>query len=82
MKKFSTPIILGVLCVIAVASVLYVAPYLKESSSPTQTARKSLNEMSLEEIVAEAKKEERVDSVGMPDSWANWGETWKDIERT
>lgn len=38
--------------------------------------------MSLEEIVAEAKKEERVDSVGMPDSWANWGETWKDIERT
>ena len=82
MKKFSTPLILGVLCVIAVASVLYVAPYLKESSSPTQTARKSLNEMSLEEIVAEAKKEERVDSVGMPDSWANWGETWKDIERT
>ena len=82
MKKFSTPIILGVLCVIAVASVLYVAPYLKESSSPTQTARKSLNEMSLEEIVAEAKKEERVDSVGMPDSWANWGETWKDIEKT
>ena len=82
MKKFSTPLILGVLCVIAVASVLYVAPYLKESSSPTQTARKSLNEMSLEEIVAEAKKEERVDSVGMPDSWANWGETWKDIEKT
>ena len=82
MKKSSTPLILGVLCVIAVASVLYVAPYLKESSSPTQTARKSLNEMSLEEIVAEAKKEERVDSVGMPDSWANWGETWKDIERT
>ena len=52
MKKFSTPLILGVLSVIAVASMLYVAPYLKEGSSPTQTARKNLNEMSLDEIVA------------------------------
>lgn len=80
MKKSSTPLILGTLCVIVVAIALFITSFPKWSSSPTQTNQKNLNEMSLEEIVAEAKKEERVDSVGMPDSWANWGETWKDIE--
>ena len=31
-----------------------------------------LNSMTLEQIAEEAKKEGRVDSVGMPDAWANW----------
>lgn len=39
-----------------------------------------LNRMSVEEILAEAKKEGRVDSVGMPDTWANWGETWEELK--
>ena len=82
MKKSSTPLIVGALCIIAVASVLYIAPLFKGESSPTQTSQRNLNEMNLEEIITEAKKEGRVDSVGMPDSWANWGETWKDIEGT
>lgn len=38
-----------------------------------------LNSMSLDQIVAEAKKEGQLNTVGMPDSWANWGETWKEI---
>lgn len=35
---------------------------------------------SLEEIVSLAKQEGRIVSVGMPDTWANWKDTWKDLE--
>lgn len=35
--------------------------------------------MTLEEITAAAKSEGEVNSVGMPDAWANWAGTWKDI---
>lgn len=38
-----------------------------------------LNALSVEEITAKAKEEGEVNSVGMPDTWANWGETWADI---
>lgn len=38
-------------------------------------------ELSLEELVAKARQEGRVDSVGMPDTWANWRETWADLQR-
>lgn len=31
-----------------------------------------LNSLTLDQITEEAKKEGRVDSVGMPDNWANW----------
>ena len=36
-----------------------------------------LNSYTLEEIIAKAKEEGHVESVGMPDSWANWGESWQ-----
>jgi len=39
-----------------------------------------LNSVSLDKIISEAKKEGRVESVGMPDAWANWGETWAGIK--
>ncbi len=39
----------------------------------------NLNELSVEEIVEAAKEEGEVHSVGMPDSWANWEETWDDL---
>ncbi|MCA1054393.1 ABC transporter substrate-binding protein [Rossellomorea aquimaris] len=35
--------------------------------------------LSMEQIEKKAKEEGEVNSVGMPDSWANWGQTWKDI---
>lgn len=38
------------------------------------------NSMSLDEIIAQAQEEGEVNSVGMPDTWANWVETWKDLE--
>ncbi|MDD7363567.1 MAG: ABC transporter substrate-binding protein [Peptoniphilus sp.] len=39
-----------------------------------------LASLSVEDLEAKAKEEGEVHSVGMPDSWANWEETWKDIE--
>ena len=33
-----------------------------------------------EALIAAAKKEGRVNSLGMPDSWANWKETWADLK--
>ena len=33
----------------------------------------------VDDLIAAARKEGAVNSVGMPDDWANWGATWKDI---
>lgn len=41
-----------------------------------------LNAMSLSDIEKKAKTEGEIKSVGMPDSWANWGESWSDIAKT
>lgn len=41
-----------------------------------------LNSYSLDEIIAKAKEEGHVESVGMPDSWANWGDSWKGLTET
>lgn len=73
MKRFCAAILLGAVCLTSM---------LTGCSSDTQTAQVNLNDMSLEQIIAEAQKEGRVDSVGMPDSWANWVETWQDIKGT
>ena len=41
-----------------------------------------LNSKSLDDIIADAKEEGRVESVGMPDSWANWGLMWEAMNET
>lgn len=38
------------------------------------------NAMSLDELVAAAQEEGKVNSVGMPDTWANWVETWTELK--
>ena len=37
--------------------------------------------MSIDEIVENAKKDEKIESVGMPDTWANWKDTWEGITK-
>lgn len=39
------------------------------------------NSLTLEEIIEKAKEEGEINSVGMPDTWANWGETWAELEQ-
>lgn len=36
--------------------------------------------LTLEELIPLAQKEGKVVSVGMPDSWANWKDTWADLK--
>lgn len=38
------------------------------------------NAMSLDDLIAQAKSEDAVNSVGMPDTWANWVQTWEDLQ--
>lgn len=40
------------------------------------------NRLSVEQIEEGAKKEGELASVGMPDSWANWVQTWNELEDT
>ena len=41
-----------------------------------------LNALTLDELVEKAKLDGEVNSVGMPDNWANWGETWQELTAT
>lgn len=55
------------------ASLLGTAIALATSANAAQTDLKSLEEA--------ARTEGAVNSVGMPDSWANWKDTWQDLEK-
>lgn len=48
-------------------------------SSVNAAGKVDLNSLTLAQIEEKAKKEGELNTVGMPDSWANWGETWKEI---
>ncbi|MDO5651354.1 MAG: ABC transporter substrate-binding protein [Moraxella sp.] len=50
-----------------------------KADTPIDTAAST--EISLDELVAKAKAEGQVNSVGMPDTWANWKETWEDLNK-
>jgi putative spermidine/putrescine transport system substrate-binding protein len=39
------------------------------------------NSLTIGQIEAKAKQEGAINSVGMPDTWANWGETWSDVTK-
>lgn len=64
------------------AALVMTAAALAGCSGQTAAPEVDLNSMGVEEILANAQKEGKVDSVGMPDSWANWKETWQEIEST
>lgn len=51
------------------------------TKEPAASVVKDPNSLSLKEIETNAKKEGEVNSVGMPDSWANWGETWDEVKQ-
>ncbi|MCT6924728.1 extracellular solute-binding protein [Metasolibacillus sp.] len=49
------------------------------SDSSSSNGKEIDSNVSLEELVAKAKEEGVVNSVGMPDTWANWVETWEEL---
>ncbi len=50
----------------------------KEDAAPVV---KDPSSITLKEIETKAKEEGTINSVGMPDSWANWGETWNNVTK-
>lgn len=66
--------------IVAVLAVAAAGFFLMQYGTEKTTAEIDLNSLSLDQITAGAKKEGRVDSVGMPDSWANWIGTWTDLK--
>ncbi len=60
----------------AVLSLLVLAACAKEG---TATDTLNLNSITLEELEKKAREEGQIHSVGMPDTWANWKETWEDV---
>lgn len=45
------------------------------------TAASSVNSQIPESLIKAAQAEGKVWSLGMPDAWANWKETWEDLEK-
>lgn len=70
----NSKILRGSLCVALACSLL------AGCAEEGQTETVDLNAMSFDEIAEKAKEDGEVNSVGMPDTWANWGETWTEIE--
>ena len=64
---------------LALSSMLVLSACGTEAATTTE-AEVDLNALTLSEIEAQAKEEGHVESVGMPDTWANWGETWEELE--
>lgn len=62
-------------------SVLAALTLLSGCTEKEAQATVDLNAMTIEEITEKAKQDGEINSVGMPDSWANWIETWEDIEK-
>lgn len=46
------------------------------SASASSGETKDLNSMTMDELIAAAKEEGTLETTGMPDDWANWGESW------
>jgi len=63
----------------AVGGLCACAMLLGGCAAPAATKAADLNSLTVDQLVKEAQEEGAVNSVGMPDSWANWGETWEDL---
>ncbi len=68
--------------VTAGAACLSAAGMLAGCGASADTAAVDLRTLSLDTIIANAKTEGAIASVGMPDDWANWKGSWKAIAET
>ncbi|MFX3623445.1 MAG: ABC transporter substrate-binding protein [Ectobacillus sp.] len=75
-KKSFTAVQAGIL---GVSLLSMAACGTKEESAASAVS--DTNSLTIEEIESKAKKEGEINSVGMPDTWANWGETWGEVTK-
>jgi len=57
-----------------------LASEVEEATEEPVDGEVDLSALTLEELISKAQEDGEVNSVGMPDTWANWGETWTNIE--
>ena len=68
-----------------IVGVLALSMVITTSVTGCQSSKSGENEidtssLTIQEIEEKAKEEGKLASLGMPDTWANWVETWEDIE--
>ena len=51
------------------------------TGNKTQKEKVDLASLSMDELIAKAKDEGVIESVGMPDDWANWKDSWDAITK-
>lgn len=66
---------LSLALIVTLAASLAACTKAKETSSDSGSGE----QLSIEDMEKKAKEEGSVVSVGMPDSWANWLDTWKEV---
>ncbi|MDR3161786.1 MAG: extracellular solute-binding protein [Spirochaetaceae bacterium] len=66
-----------VFCWVLLAVTLVSAPLFAGGKKEPAGGPVDLSGLSMEQLIAGAKKEGRIESVGMPDDWADWGSSWK-----
>ncbi len=71
MRKATLKLLAVLLCMVLVLAGC-------SGAKKTEPLVTELNNYTLDEIIEKAKAEGHLESVGMPDSWANWGETWEE----
>lgn len=54
---------------------------MRRGEAASGNAELDLNALSVEELETKAKEEGHVETVGMPDTWANWKDTWDALEK-
>nr|WP_028546951.1 ABC transporter substrate-binding protein [Paenibacillus taiwanensis] len=69
--------------IIRCSTVLLVSIMLLTGCTNGSSSSESLDpsKLTLEQITEKAKNEGEVNSVGMPDTWANWVQTWNDLNK-
>lgn len=69
------------LCLLAACSKPATETTEKTESTANNEVAVAEEQMTVEQIVEKAKAEGEVNSVGMPDTWANWKDTWADLNQ-
>lgn len=65
-------------------SIILISLLLLAACSSEETGNEKIienaNDLSLEEIEEKAREEGKINSLAMPDTWANWKDTWDDLK--
>ena len=64
---------------IGIAAVSMLAACSNGNTEKASAGKTDNKELTLAQIEGKAKEEGKINSVGMPDTWANWVETWNEL---